>query len=467
MTVKIMVGHVLHKLAELPDESVHCVVSSPPYWGLRDYGLEPQVWGGSPGCAHEWGDTLRCPGPSRFQGNTGERANRGGATIRETPRDAGAYCARCGAWRGSLGLEPDYRLFLTNIVAVFRAVRRVLRRDGTLWLNIGDSYASTVNGRSAAETKAIGKDDRTFRDKPFSTVQGPLKPKDLCGIPWRVALALQDDGWWLRKDNIWHKPSPMPESARDRCTTAHEYLFHFAKSADYFYDAEAIKEPAGDDVGRGVGGWATEGDHQAITHQREDAPESHSAKHPRPSAAKGSFGGKTADTDRPAFRAVTRTRNKRSVWTIASQPFPEAHFATFPPALIEPVIKAATSVRGVCASCGAPWRRIVERQFEPQGDVSAEHAVRHEGQHDADSNWPGTARGTTTVTPVAWEPSCSCELRRTVAATVLDPFFGAGTTGLVADRLGRDCIGIELNPGYAEMARRRIERDAGLFAEVA
>jgi DNA modification methylase len=269
------------------------------------------------------------------------------------------------------------------MVAVFREVRRVLRDDGTLWLNLGDSYSGSGKGawnvpderkvnvketyrpnvnpskigntaREAAKTKYAG-EDRNYG----------LKPKDLIGIPWRVAFALQADGWYLRQDIIWSKPNPMPESVTDRCTKAHEYIFLMSKSARYFYDADAVKEPG------------AEPDRER--NDRIGGANGHTVRH-----SEGGMIGATA------------TRNKRSVWTVTTQPYSEAHFATFPPALIEPCI---------LAGC-------------PKG------------------------------------------------GTVLDPFGGAGTTGLVADRLGRNAFLIELNPEYAAMAERRIRGDAGMFAEV-
>ena len=270
MTATILQGDCRDVLRTLPDGSVHCAATSPPYWGLRDYGID-----------------------------------------------------------GQLGCELTYQEHVDTMANVFREVRRVLRADGTLWLNYGDSYATSVNGRSAADTKAAGNDDRTFRDKPFSTIQGILKPKDLCGIPWRVAFALQADGWYLRQDIIWSKPNPMPESVRDRCTKAHEYLFLLSKSGRYFFDQEAIREePSGrTDPIRSFGKGAPAG--------REDE-----AGHTPNYQLDGLIG-----------------RNKRSVWEVTTQPFSEAHFATFPPALIEPCIKAGTSEKGCCAACGAPMVR--------------------------------------------------------------------------------------------------------------
>jgi site-specific DNA-methyltransferase (adenine-specific) len=267
-------------MATLPEQSVHCCVTSPPYFGLRDYGHD-----------------------------------------------------------GQIGLEDTPDAYVRQLVEVFRAVRRVLRDDGTLWLNLGDSYASD---------------------------------KNLLGIPWRVAFALQADGWYLRQDIIWHKPNPMPESVTDRCTKAHEYVFLLSKGPRYWFDAEAIAEPATYAPGCG---WdnAKQGDYSDTKRKAHDYRE-----------------------PQQPFRAIKDTRNKRSVWTIATRPFAEAHFATMAPELAE------TCIRAGCPTGG----------------------------------------------------------------TVLDPFGGAGTTGLVADRLQRDAVLCELNPEYIQIAKRRIFGDAPLFAEV-
>ena len=331
MTVTILKGDCREVLRTLPNESVHCVVTSPPYWGLRDYGVD-----------------------------------------------------------GQIGLEPSPEEFVDELVAAFREVRRVLRADGTLWLNLGDSYAN--DGKWGGHTG--GKHVKALHCSPIGRNKRytGLKPKDLIGVPWMAAFALRADGWWLRRDIIWQKPNPMPESVEDRCTSSHEYLFHFAKSAHYYYDADAIAEDA---------------IYAGLANQDESG-----FKDPRSFNGKHKDGYRTSDKQRGHSRrhagfndrwdAMERAeqcsgkRNKRSVWNIATQGYSEAHFATFPPALIEPCILAG------CPNGG----------------------------------------------------------------TVLDPFGGAGTTGLVADRLGRNAILIELNPEYAAMAERRIRADAGMFASV-
>jgi DNA modification methylase len=327
MSIRILNCDVLEGLAQLEDESVHCVVTSPPYWGLRDYGVD-----------------------------------------------------------GQIGLEATPEAFVARMVEVFREVRRVLRKDGTCWVNLGDSYLNAKGQAGGVDPKQPA---RRPGLRPQDVAIEGVKRKDLVGIPWRFAFAAQADGWWLRSDIVWSKPNPMPESVTDRPTKAHEYVFLLTKSERYFYDADAVREPA--------------------SYLQPNSPDSISSPYGQgfTRRAKGNAktfrggiytGGKSFDNDGQMERDShgnapndTLSRNKRSVWTIATAPFPEAHFATFPPELPE-----------ICIKAGCP-----------------------------------------------------------VGGTVLDPFGGAGTTALVADRLQRHAILIELNPEYAAMAQRRIDGDRG------
>lgn len=336
MSIRILNCDVMEGLRQLEDESVHCVVTSPPYWGLRDYGVE-----------------------------------------------------------GQIGLEATPDAFVARMVEVFREVRRVLRKDGTCWVNLGDSYANPTNGGNGA----TGGRDRSTLAAPMpprgttvvrSKMAPGLKQKDLVGVPWRVAFALQADGWWLRSDIIWSKPNPMPESVTDRPTKSHEYIFLLTKSERYFYDAEAIKEPAAYDGPNAPGSIASpygQGFTRRSTEQRARKNELMADRR------RAGFNDRWDAAE--ASGAAPISRNKRSVWSIATNPFPEAHFATFPPELPE-----------ICIKAGCPK-----------------------------------------------------------GGTVLDPFGGAGTTGLVADRLQRNAILIELNPEYAAMARRRIDGDRGALLD--
>jgi DNA modification methylase len=405
-------------LRQLADESVHCVVTSPPYWGLRNYGMLDQI-----------------------------------------------------------GLEPTPEAYVATMVKVFAEIRRVLRKDGTCWLNLGDSYvASTTLGDPAAKSTLQGgwQSQNASRGRPDKNGFG-LAAKNLVGIPWRVAFALQAAGWWLRQDIIWSKPNPMPESVTDRCTKAHEYLFLLARSERYFFDADAIAEPVALGTIERMG--------QDIDGQLGSIRANGGSRADRPMKAVATWGGKKA-AGRPMNGVASgneganapyypqATRNKRSVWEVPTMPFSQAHFATFPPALIEPCILAGTSERGCCAKCGAPQMRVMETNNPSKADADPDNILGWANTHGKTNN-PQSSKSLhrnpggvySSAVFKGWRSSCGCN-EATVPCTVLDPFFGAGTAGLVADRLGRNCIGIELNPEYAALAERRIKGDCPMFSEV-
>jgi DNA modification methylase len=324
--VTIHHGNALDVLRSLPEASVNCCITSPPYWGLRDYGTG--VWsGGDQECTHAYNHGV--------QGKGGDRADRtftAQAVYRGT-------CGTCGAVRvdEQIGLEETPALFVGKMVEIFAQVRRVLRDDGTVWLNLGDSYSAHAGQRKPTDRAGIKQQSNTASVGAPSRCAIDMKPKDLCGIPWRVAFALQGDGWYLRQDIVWHKPNPMPESVTDRCTKAHEYIFLLSKSQRYYFDAEAIQEPAtGNGHARGDGvnpkarwpsGWdSTDSDH----HQKA-----------------GRYRPKQNASFSAAVTQTVETRNKRSVWTVATEAFPESHFATFPKALILPCVLAGCPAGGL------------------------------------------------------------------------------------------------------------------------
>jgi DNA modification methylase len=276
-----------------------------------------------------------------------------------------------------------------------------------------------------------------------------LKPKDLVGIPWRVAFALQADGWYLRSDIIWSKPNPMPESVTDRPTKAHEYLFLLAKRERYYYDAEAIKEPSSAPTTKMPDGWDTgPGSHRTI---HRDGREKGRRTDKQAELGKRTY---TGFNDRWDANPISN-RNRRSVWEIATQPYPEAHFATFPEALVEPCVLAGTSEYGVCGACGAPWERVVERT----GHVSTREPAHQPGNTPTKTDSTGWAPATRATDQ--WQPACACDAEggscyaSIQQPLVLDPFAGSGTVGLVCQRLGRRFVGLELKPDYCRMAYAR------------
>lgn len=348
MQDQLLIGDACEMLRSLPSRSVHCCVTSPPYWAQRDYGVE-----------------------------------------------------------GQIGLEDTPELFVASLLRVLREVHRVLRDDGCLWLNLGDSYfaASPTNGVALRKTKA----------------HPSLKVKDLTGIPWRVAFALQEAGWYLRSDIIWAKDQVMPESVRDRPTRAHEYLFLLTKSPNYFYDAQAVREPF-------------------------------QAKRLKSTSIDKEFG-----------------RNCRTVWRINPTHYKGAHLAVFPEEIPDKCIKAGTSAKGACPQCGAPWTRVLERTT----------AKAIENDKERDSKWTNTEKlasgkrilgsvkariqaGEDPLIPfrppttTGWEPSCECGDPLTVPCVVLDPFAGSGTTLAVAKALMRTYIGVELNPEFGPLIQERL-----------
>lgn len=370
MAYDIRHGDVVEQLQQMPDQHFHCCVTSPPYWGLRDYGVE-----------------------------------------------------------GQIGLEETPDAYVERMVEVFREVRRVLRDDGTLWLNIGDSYTSggrtwRADNTNGMRSKSSGMDSRP--PQPDG-----LKPKDLVLIPYRLILALQLDGWYVRSQIVWAKKSSMPESVRDRPTSAWEPIFLLTKSPKYFYDAEAVKTPASHPSGN-----------KERTYNNAKSPNLGSGV---------PFSGSMA--------------NLRNVWHLGPEPFPDAHFATFPTEIPRKAIRAGTSARGCCPECGAPWERVVEREeYTPaEVDVGVRNVDASRGDKTRKLNGADYNKQAKTTT-TGWQPTCDCvqagtsEPYECVPCRVLEPFAGSGTTLMVAELLGRDSVGIELNPEYIEIAERRIQK---------
>ena len=385
----LLKGDALEVLKTLAASSVQTIITSPPYFHLRNYGVA-----------------------------------------------------------GQIGLEETPDLYVEKLVEIFREARRVLRDDGTLWVNMGDSYAGS-GGAYHASTKNRGISNSANRSGftelgKSSLYQTPagFKPKDKYGIPWRVALALQADGWYLRQDIIWSKPDPLPEAVLDRPSTSHEYIFLFSKSENYFYDYLAVLEPVtGNAHNRGAG------------------------KNPKLQEYVDHEAGRSrANTDfqeKTHLPSAALERNRRSVWTISTAPYRGAHFATYPEELVEICILAGTSARGACPSCDAPWRRIVEKHTPGKSYLPHQKDELLQGKSRT-SVIPKEYRKPTTL---GWEPSCEHHYHALppVPCVVLDPFVGSGTTVAVALRLGRSGIGIDLKDQYLDLARKRIQAETVPF----
>ena len=436
---------------DLPNESVQCVVTSPPYWGLRKYSGEQElIWGGKD-CGHEWGSTtIKKIQPQRDNSGglvdnridtRGQQAFTSGTA---TEINQGNFCSLCGAWKGAYGLEPTPKMYVEHTIEILRGIRRVLRKDGVVFWNIGDTY-STVSG-GMEQLKKQGKDTPQYGaiNYKFEGVSQSgkrnLKPKDLCLIPFRVAIAAQEDGWWVRSVIIWSKPNPMPESVTDRPTESHEYILMLTKSKTYYWDADAVRTP-----------------NLPSTIERHKYPV-HIYGTKNGGSDRNDFGRDVQDTLNPSGR------NIRSVWEFPTQPYPEAHFAVFPEKLPELCIKAATPEVGCCIKCGAPWERIVEKI--PQ-NVRSHKLTKGKVKDAVDGNNPDMAVGggfsrtgvqfEWEVKTLGWQPTCKCNADK-VPSIVLDPFMGAGTTLWVAKKLNRKAIGYEISEEYCQLAVERIRQ---------
>ena len=434
-------------------------------YGLRDYGTAK--WeGGDPNCEH-----LGKPVPSRAGFNeryfgTPSSDNNKQDALREP---MGQVCTKCGAVRidQQIGLEQTPDEYIANLVAVFRECKRILRDDGTLWVNIGDSYTSMKSryNQKAQNLNGGKSQDNEFQGNKTDLYHHPelgLKDKDLIGIPWMLAFALRADGWYLRQDIIWAKPNPMPESVKDRCTKSHEYIFLLSKSAKYYYDNEAIMEVATGFDGRKdtkykggpkdmAGGAHERWQYKSLETGRTG--EVHSGYENPDGSLRVSFDDKGVPV-----------RNKRDVWTVTTSPYKGAHYATFPPKLIEPMILAGCP-QIVCAKCGAPYQRVLERvdkrHWTERNDYRSgdkykfeylESKQRNEiGRNDAPASFKSPE-----MIDKGFQPTCNCNAG-TTSGIVLDPFVGSGTTIMVANHLGRKGIGLDLNFKYLkDNAKERI-----------
>ncbi|MEA2016595.1 MAG: site-specific DNA-methyltransferase [Actinomycetota bacterium] len=424
---KIIQGDTKTVLKTIPDESVNCCVTSPPYWSLRDYGVEPVIWDGDKNCEHEWGNKRKIPKTTQW--NTGGVFDPNNRKTVQEESYIGQFCLKCNAWRGSLGLEPTFELYIKHLCDIFDEVKRVLREDGTCWVNLGDSYSGGGRGWQ-------GKNDyKKLNEKGVKSIKTNIPDKSLMLIPQRFAIEMVNRGWILRNTIIWHKPNCMPSSAKDRFTVDFEYVYFFVKSKKYWFEQQfekhlTIKEFQKRDMLK----------RKLNDSNKQYSKHSHGPNDYNPNG-----------------------RNKRTVWTIPTQPFPEAHFAVYPEGLIEIPIKAGCP-EFVCKKCGKARVKI----YKGKSDNAFNIGARDTKSGRFKEKWGSTQRTRPHYEKYKGDKEFAGEGKKFIGYTdcgcnagfeggiVLDPFMGAGTTALVALKQRKRFIGIEIKQEYIDMAYKRI-----------
>jgi DNA modification methylase len=464
-----MLVHATASRLPFRDGSIHFGITSSPYYSLRSYeGLIPQVWGGDPFCVHEWGDWQeshdvreeskhgKSRTTDRFYGDESRRFN--GNHEKHT---SGAFCRKCGAWYGHLGNEPNPSMFVANLVTVGQEVMRVLHPQGVWILNLGDSFANDTKWGGKSGNKNYTSHEGQYQGQRVKRDTG-FKPKDKMLIPARVAIALQESGWYVRQDMVWPKQNGMPESVKSRPTVAHEYLFLLSKSERYYWDNEGVKQPATCDRMRGP-----------ALHPDTVSTNGNSGLSHRPLEPTRQL--RTTDIWLAGLDAMIaqqqayldhllQIRNEGGLLVdpdgnplavrVASKPWSGSHYAVFPPGLITDLIRGGTSERGVCPECGKAWERVVEN-----GDLIQQHWApgTQEKVHVAQGGHGATSVMNTGYThekkTIGWQPTCKCNAGEPVAPIVLDCFTGSGTTGEVCQNLTLQghplrFVGVDLSAEY-------------------
>jgi DNA modification methylase len=433
--VVLYTGNSLSVLRTLNADFIQCCITSPPYYQLRDYGTAR--WeGGDLSCNHTVGNQV----PDTKNPNAIKSGIRPGC-------DA-STCKLCGARRidDQIGLEQTPEEYIEKLVKVFREVKRVLRPDGTLWVNIADSYAGSSKGRGSDGQINYGLSEKqishtgSHQDKLVPQKLKGYKPKDLIGIPWMLAFALRADGWYLRSDTLWNKVNALPEPVLDRPTRSHEYVFLLSKSRRYFYDSEAVRV--------------------ASSSPKPIINTNHTT-------SASIFGDTLTDSQSNSEKLSESPDGKvnlRSIWSIPTQSFREAHYAVYPEKLVENCLKAGTSEHGCCSQCGVPYSRILDKKSISRDELPKDHPdfrpTRYDRKSKDNTYSNGGGQRLISSRTTGWKAGCSCENSKIVPCVVLDPFNGAATTGLVAIKNGRKYIGVDLNPEFIKISDTRLRKIA-------
>lgn len=478
MEQKLLSGDVMTTLRTLPDNHVQAIITSPPYFGLRVYGTSPQIWDADSNCQHEWVEYIR---PGISGGKKSEKVQvKGQENFQVVPSQQQQQCRKCSAWCGELGSEPVPTLYIKHLVDIFREARRVLREDGICWIVISDSFASGKGScfNPGGGADSIGTDERKaagayplHRGNKSTLTASNLKPKDLLGIPFMLAISLRDDGWYWRGCIPWLCRNKMPSSVTDRPSADVEYVLMMTKEPTYFYDYVATRIPS---AGVHKGSKFNKGktaDHQLSRTSDEDRTEMLG----RNRRASDSFFESVQEIADGGTGLIADEEGDPLAIVANTQGSGVKHFAAFPSRLIEPFIRASTSEYGCCSGCGAPYKRVIEKR--PVMRPRPNSLTKREGEEGTGNFCPNDVAGVEVVT-TGWSPTCECigemspdflgddpkkmtigtvSMPQVVPCIILDQFVGSGTSLMVAKKLGLRGIGIELNPEYIEISRKRIE----------
>jgi DNA modification methylase len=480
---KVICGDALEIMKLMPDESIDMTITSPPYYGLRDYGKDTNtIYGGNPNCRHNW-RTKQTKLEHEYRQGVGSK------TVKEKKekgwhKQLSAFCSKCGAWKGQLGLEPDFNLYIKHLLDIFDEVKRVLKKDGTCWINMGDTYAGGHIGGSihpkGSSVLKEGQIPQIKKGRPQGKLKGKYKEKCLICIPERFALGMIERGWILRNKIIWHKPNHMPTSVKDRFANSWEYLFFFSKSRKYYFDLDAVREPhkaasierlyrAISNKHKYIQGAPGQAPHKGINRPRPNrktkipvdtaeiygSPRAKYHREQNMSISQYQFG----EGDYLVTNLHSKGKNPDDFFEVTTQPFKEAHFAVFPEKLIERPMK--TTPKWICKKCEKPRVRITKGRSSQAFNIRVrdakksriKHTDRKASKHEIE-NYNEKKYGSEKV-ELGWT-DCGCNAGFE-PGIVLDMFAGSGTTGVVAKKFGRRYILIDLKPAYCKMARKRLK----------